>query len=179
MMIKSGDFTIDECNIAWEAIVKVNNKVSGNRDYDNYFTKLKAYGVMLYEYNMVKGYLCQLLFEVDNEAIAYLKTAGYPIRTQEGYDAYEHDVLKAFNKSNNLATRIKMKGNELNNIGSQTGQQHKVSSFDMHMANLISELGFHVPDDITLARYNEFRVILKQRKAEADKQARKRNKFKR
>jgi len=43
------------------------------------------------------------------------------------------------------------------------GESENAITFEELMATLCVQLGFTVPDDITLARYNEYKKIIKKR----------------
>lgn len=60
-----------------------------------------------------------------------------------------------------------MKQNELIKFN-ETGSNNK-DTFETTMANLCSGLGFTVSDDITLARYNEYRKIIIRKNTPKDK----------
>jgi len=70
-------------------------------------------------------------------------------------------TLKAYEKVvAEYTTRIRMLQSEVANF---KGESENAITFEELMATLCVQLGFTVPDDITLARYNEYKKIIKKR----------------
>ncbi len=153
----------------WEGIVKRNADVTGNNDYLVYLKLIKSYYKLLAEEAYVKGALLKLFHKFDKDLAIDLQKMGYPIVITDSA-AYAKSLVYCAKKSENLKSKIKMKENELLIFQKQNEEAIENKSFEQIMGNLIGLLGFHVPDDITLARYNEFRLqIIEKIKAASKK----------
>jgi hypothetical protein len=151
-LVLSGNVNAEE---AWEEIVRKNQQAVGSNRYDNYFEKSQSYALMVNEYIFVRSALIYLSVKPDKEVAGLLAEKGYKIDPKN----YIESLNKAFRKSENLITKAISKQNELHVEQEQRGE----SSFEEIMANLVVGLGFHVNDDITLSRYNEYRKIIKKK----------------
>lgn len=151
---------------SWDAIVQRNNEESGGLEYQNYFADLQAFSLLINEYILVKACLIKLSYKVDLELITFLKKKGYSINTKSTAD-YSESLNLAMRKSENLRNRFGLKQNELEEtLKRQDGER---LSFEQVMANLNFLIGFNVDDNITLARYNEYRKIIKAKQAAEEK----------
>ena len=167
----TGDIDIEKCVEKWEEIVSANSEANNSFEYANYVEKYRSYSLLLNEYITVKAMLTKLAFAIDKDLIEWLSKKGYKIVTNEGNDRYEESLMNAIRRSDNLVTKTMMKANELRAL--QNKQNNKIGGFESVIADLIFSLGFEVKDDITLARYNELKKLIK-RKHEAAVNARKR-----
>lgn len=160
----------ERCLEVWEEIVQRNAEVSGNYTYMNHFRALKEYYRLINEHALVKAVLQKYSFsknifkrgvgpvtQRDKELVAMLAKKGYPLNFKDD-EKFADSLLAAMRKSQNLLTKITMKRNELNGFLEAKGQQQ---SFEEVMADLISALQFNVDDNITLARYNEYKKFIK------------------
>lgn len=166
----AGKVDIEKCVDAWELIVDKNSKANNSFDYINYIEKYRSYSLLLNEYITVKAMLTKLAFSIDVDIIAWLNKKGYKISITEGNSKYEECLVNAIRKSDNLVTKTVMKANELRALQDKRGNTN--GSFESVIADLIFSLGFEVKDDITLARYNELKKLIK-RKHEAQINSRK------
>jgi len=147
-----------ECEKIWEDIVKQNQKANGSYEFDIYFFSTQDYALLLNDYIFIKAALMKLSLEVDRDLVKVLAGKGYRI-SLENSEEYAKTLLACLRRSENLITKTVMKHNELAEFSkARSGAK---TSFEEVMANLSFGLGFTVPDSITLARYNEYRKILK------------------
>lgn len=146
---------------AWEKIIKENNRANNDKRYDRYLQSLKSYTGLIEESILVKSYLIQLVFVVDDAMIAYLKSKKYIINTS-GAKAYENSIYANLRKADNLITRINMKVKEISGYldeqSSETGEGE--TNADALVAIISAGLGFHVDANISLATYNEYKKTL-------------------
>jgi hypothetical protein len=152
--------TDKECYNAWEEIVRRNNEANQSQEFNTYFESTQSYAKLIADYNIIKASLLYLSFTPDSEIIKYLAERGYNIDTSSSIK-YMETLELAMHKSNNIVTKLKMKENELAMMGEKSSGQGV--GFEEIMANISFLVGFPVPEDITLARYNEFRKIIKKR----------------
>lgn len=160
LLLIDGVATDDVCLLKWEEIIKKNARMNNDNQYDNYLDNIKVYGTLIAEYNMVKAMLLQLIFQVDNDVIQELELMGYHIDTS-GERAYTDSIYNCMNSSENIITQIKMKYNEI--MLDLKGSEQDGSGFEETLANLSVSLGFTVMDDITLARFNEYKRIIRKK----------------
>jgi hypothetical protein len=143
----------------WEQIVKKNSEANNDTTYENYVLTFRQYNRLYKEYLIIKAAIVVLLVNVDKDLIAYLSTMGHRIDTSTN-EKYDQSLVLLGKKADNLTSKIKTKVNEI--VLMDEGK--KEQSFEGVMAMLCASMGFHVPDDITLARYNEYKKILRSKK---------------
>lgn len=160
LLIK-GKASEKELSEQWEKIIRRNYEVNGGFDYINYCDLIEGYARILAEYNVVRSLLIQLMFVVDDNYIAELEEKGYKIDTSNTI-AYAESINRAFTRSENLITRLTMKSNEISEMIAEQGGS-KAASFEEIMAGLSLSLKFAVSEDITLARFNEYKKIINER----------------
>lgn len=167
---RSGDYNLvaikpgqkpEDCYLAWEEIVKRNSDVNGSFEYNTTFNLVQSYALLVNDYNMVKACLLKLYFKVDNETIEYLKTKGYHINTS-GRVAYKESLENAMRNSDNLITKYTRKQKELFTMHEKETEVKPVG-FEELLAGLSAELKFPIDESITLARFNEYKKIIKNR----------------
>lgn len=168
LLIISGKATQDQCKEQWNKIVTANFDNSGSTfDFLNYVDNLEGYNHFLQEHNVITAQLIVLHFQVDSQIIEDLKQKGYNIDTT-GKNAYLSSLIQSVQRSKHIVSQIKLKANEMQQFSHEI-KDSKPTSFDEIMATLIMNLGMTVPDNITLARYNQFRrKIEERRKANID-----------
>lgn len=158
-MLISGDGNAGQAFDAWETIIRRNSRINGTAEFDSYLNELKGYGQYMSDFNTIKAMLHVLLFQVDNNYIEYLKTRGYYINTS-GAQAYEKSLYNCIQQSENIKSKIRSKMKALEKRSAEAGPP---TSFEEIMASLCAALGFNVPDDLKLARYNQYLKLLKDR----------------
>lgn len=177
----SGEPDFEKCVEAWEEIVRRNGEENGSFTYMNYLSNFRAYGKLMAEYTAVKYILTLLavtskLDEETQELLTYVTKRGYRINRSNS-QAYEQSLADAMRRSDNLITRIGIKQAEINRyLATGKKQSDDTGGFEALMANLIAALGQHIPDDVTLARYNEYRKIIKRKEA-AEKKLKSQSKY--
>jgi hypothetical protein len=157
LLQSAGEYDEEQCLIVWEEIVKRNCNENNSAAYSRYVKELVAYRNLRRDYLVVKGMLFKLLFDYDKEYVNYLNTKGYRI-SKENDDKYAKSVMNAQQRSENLVSKIATAAKVLQNYGREAAVK---KTFETVMANLTYHLKFTVPDDITLARYNEYNKMLK------------------
>jgi len=180
-LIVSGEADELACAKQWDLIIQKNYQTNGGHDYLNFVDSMKSYGHFLSEYNLIKATLLKLIslnlevgivigmnevFIQDDELIADLRNRGYRIDTTDK-NTFCDSLNKAMQRSEHLVTRMKMKANEINEMMKDNGGSQAVS-FEEIIANLSFMLGFELPDTLTLARYNEYKKILKERNSKRE-----------
>jgi hypothetical protein len=158
----SGEYDAEKALDVWEDIVKRNSEENGSHQYYAYINSHKGLNKLLNDYTMTKAMLIKLAFVVDKKLIERLNKMGYRISTKNSQE-YEDSLVAAIRKSDNMVTKITMRQNELNTLfKAQEGNKSK-RSFEQVIADLTVGLGFIVNEDITLARYNEYRKIIQKK----------------
>lgn len=156
--------------------------MNGGMDYLNYKDLQQALGFLVAEYNIVKACLLKLItlnlevgivllgsddcFVQDTDIIAELLDYGYKIDTTNS-QRYAETINNSLRRVENLQVRMKLNREELEVImGSNEGDP---VTYDSIMAFLYSQFP-HVPEDITLSRYNEMMKVLKNKHSTKTKQ---------
>lgn len=155
---------------AWEEIVRLNCMHNDTTEYSSYLTALKSYALLINDFITIKAHIGKLTLpvfdgsKVNMESVAYLEKKGYKIDFSSK-ENYIESLKAADKKRSNLMTRINMRRKEIEKLtaNNKPGEQ---KGLEQILAALSFQLGYTVEDNITLARYNEYNKILKQ-KAEA------------
>lgn len=158
---------IDRVNVSlndlytlWENILIRNSKENNSLEYLNYFQLMQRYAALNAEYNLIKACLTKLYLVVDNKLIALLESMGYVI-DKSSNEAYEDSIQRAANLSNNLVTKIETKANQLRSY-IKDGDNDS-ASFEEVRANISFMVGFNVDRDLTLAEFNGYKKLIKER----------------
>lgn len=149
------------CEIAWGEVLKENSTTNSDLNYIHMMNDYKALGGLTRDFIMVRANLLKLSFIVDDEALDFLKRKGYSINLSSAL-AYSESLTAGIKRSEHLNTRIEMKRNEI--VRKYKRETAKPITFEEAIAELNVSLGFVVERDITLASFNEYRKILKNRK---------------
>jgi len=157
-----GKATFNECFIVWEEILKRAGEVNNNYGYSNIFAKHSAYARYYQEHLYVKTIIMYLLTTIDDNYVAVLQSKGYKLdlKNERSYVVSLHAALR---KCENLITKMVMKQKELMSEGEKNKSHLKPPSLEQLIAGISAELGFEVHEDITLARYNEYKKIIVKR----------------
>ena len=168
LLVKSGVATASACVAQWENIIQENNKARGNQEYNIFLKTYAAYNRLLQDFNGVKSHLLILCYVLDYDAVKYVRAKGYKIDLSNSAK-YSESLAAAMRKSDNLITKITLKKNELERMSpAQNGS--KPQSFETLMALMSFELGYTLPDDITLVRFNEYIKLIEVRARQQKKQ---------
>lgn len=165
-MTQSGDGDPSTAFDAYEAIIRRNGRVNGSPEFDTYLGDLLAYKNYLQDYNTITATLFCLRYEIDDDSIAWLKARGYHINTS-GAAAYKKSLENCTQQAENIVSKMKSKLKAIEKRGKDAAVAP--SSFEEIMAALCTALGFQVSDDITLARYNHYYKIIKERNRKTTK----------
>ncbi len=173
-LVVNGQPSSEEVTNAWIAIVRQNAEANGDRSYDSYFQLLKSYTLLVAQYTIVKAELMQLSVVIDYDLVLDLRKRGYKISLNSTAELAK-SIEAALKKVSNLVTKATMKQKEMEAMMANQPKSGKVG-FEQLMANISTGLGFVVQDDITLARYNEYKRILKDKQSHQSKDYGKRHK---
>lgn len=150
LLIKKGKLDIN-AGLAWELITKENEAANGGNSYSIMFEHYKSLAELVAEYNEIRITLWALLYKVDHEKVDRMRELGFKIDCTTT-ETYKITLYNCIRNSKNYSTKIKMKRNEID-AEMPKSEQQKVS-FNEVMASLTRHIGFNLPDDITLARFN-------------------------
>lgn len=137
-------------------------ELDNNTEILNKFETDKEIKQLQTAYNVIKAMIkrLQLVTPPDPTSVQYvndLQKMGYHIDCANSA-MYKFSLERADKKSNSIVTQIEMKKNTL-----EGNIEEKNISFDAIMAVLIAELRVPLEDDITVARYCEYKKIIKRR----------------
>jgi hypothetical protein len=104
----------------------------------------------------------QLPFEKND--IDSLKKYGYKIDTSTTA-TFSHSLITAKHTSTRLNSKLKMKLNQVNNFNQRAKEQKEQSevTLDEMLTAISMEVGFQLPDSITLAQYNAYAKRVRKR----------------
>jgi hypothetical protein len=178
MLVAKNKFATEKrCIEIWEEIVQRNAEVNGNYTYMNWFRASREYYKLISEHALVKAILQKFSFtktfkrfvgpttDKDKVLVAVLGQRGYVLDFRSS-EQFAESIYANMLKSQNLVTKITMKRNEINGFVSSNGA---VQGFEEVMADLIASLNVNVDDNITLARYNEYKKVIKLRHKQSQK----------
>jgi glutaredoxin 2 len=159
---------------AWEEIISRNCAVNEIHDYKVYLEAMRSQAVISNEYMCIKAHLIKLSLpvfagsKIDMNSVEYLEKKGYKINL-DSKEAYIESLRAALKKKENLLTRINMKTKEIERMLIQNqGAKNGEKSIEELLASLSFHIGFSIPGDVTLARFNEYTRMLR-RQAEISK----------
>lgn len=156
-----GKLIQEKCIESWEEIVKRNSEENGSFEYDSYKQLLNAYHLLMCRHLIDKSLLLKLAHVIDWEALKEVRGRGYKIVTDPPSE-YGKTLNNAFSKCNNLITKINIKRGEIER--SMPKEKEKGDSFDAIIASIsMAAAPMIIQDDITLARFNEIKKVLKRR----------------
>ena len=156
----SGQADADIAYDKYEAIIRKNGQMNGTLEFESYLTNYTALAKYMADYNAIKAALGVLLYFVDNAYIAFLNKKGYRINTDTA-SGYAKSLVAAGRKADNLQSKIASKIKEMERKGVQNSGGPR--TFDDVMAELTASIGFNVPEEVTLARYNGYMKVIKDR----------------
>jgi hypothetical protein len=159
LVIKNGKASLQKCAEVFEEIATRNAEENGIYAFMNYMRVRKEYYRLHAEYTLMDAIFTKLRYRRDVKLVAFACKRGYFINTATK-ESYVNTLYLAIKRWESLKTRIDMKLNELAGLMETEG---KPDTFNKVMGRLIALLGQHVPDDITLCRYNEFKKFLKEK----------------
>lgn len=164
-VVKSGYGTEVQCLDAWERIIQRNNEANGNNDYHIYLSEARRYGHILAQYLIEKSMLTKLCIVSDQEKVKEeveeLRERGYRIDTTKN-KLYHRSIEKALKRCNNLMVKANITRGEMMKKATRPGDDME-QSFEELVAAISFMMGFTVSDDITLARFNEYKKLIKKK----------------
>ncbi len=152
----------------WEAIVVRNSQANGF-SLENYEDDLKTYAELLGTYEKVRLSLLECMFVIDNETIAFLEEKGFKL-DRSSASKYAKSIQACLQKSKNILTKLKTKYNEIQASNTVDKKAPVKTSVEEVLANISVSMGFNVEPTVTLARFNEYKKIVRKR-AEKSKRA--------
>lgn len=162
-IVIEGEPTQAEIETAWDKIVSTNSKAGNSMKYDNHVRNVGMYRNMLADINAIRGTCLLLWIEgVDDDNIAFLKSKGYKIDTENGNTAYYESITACLTKSKNLLSKLESKGKEINQASEGQDKKYKALKFAQVLARLHEHFP-HAPTDITLELFNEYNKIISEK----------------
>lgn len=170
------------CQEKWEEIVQENATATNNLTLNSFLKRSKGLASLLADYNSVIGSLMLASMAIDNDTIAWLDSKGYKLDTscskvcqepqrnnnqEEPYlnlchlncHRYCHSLAENNQRRRHIVTKIISKRNEMLRSAAENGG--KLPTVEEMIAHISAGIGFEVKDNITLARYNEYKKIIK------------------
>lgn len=155
-----GRVSDNELMIAWESIVKANEKENGTNRMSAYMQLMKAYALLVNDHTVIRACLVHLYYyPIHWEYLEFLNKKGYTVDIDNKYES----IKALLRRCDNLVTKYTMKRNEIDKLMGDGKEKAKPVGFEELIANLHFALGFPVDENITLSRYNEYNKILKAR----------------
>lgn len=161
-LIINGSPSREQLVEAWETIVTLNGKNSGNFQYDAYKRLYIGYWNIIAKHLVIRASLLKLCFVIDYEIVQDIRSRGYAL-SLDNSEAYKETLVAGLTKSENLITRAELRKNEIERDFPKQDNGSSLS-FDKVMAELSIQIApTLVTDDITLSRYNEYLKIIRER----------------
>lgn len=158
----------EKCILIWDELIKLNSKQNNDLGFLSYVSNLRVFAALLADYNIIKASLLKLfvlLFGVgvrlrsDDELIMWLKNKGYIIATTDNI-VYAESINRAMHSSDAIITQLTMRRNKML-VRSKEQESVALVGVEEVIANLSFSLGYEVSDSITLARFNEYKKIIR------------------
>lgn len=157
----------EECAERWEEIVAIHAKAQGNAEYIGYLKTFRNYYRMINEHTLIKAILTRLSLKFEQRWVDVLNLRRYRVDTSS-QEAFQNSLERVEAQLASMEVQIALAKKELDDYGRGQGKGKKNESFEAIMANLCDALRREVPDNITLARYDEYCKIVKRKKKPAD-----------
>lgn len=167
--------TQDQLVDRWEEIVKENSEHNEGNQYEAYFSLYKGYNEIIAGHTVISACLEILWWKVDFGVIEEVRKRGFKIDTTSS-PAFRKSIESALKRSSNMKTKAEMKRKEIERRFS--GKEQKTSGYWEIIGNL--ELGLErsitdSPETFTLAKYNELKKGVNERRKAAERRARANN----
>jgi hypothetical protein len=146
----------EELSEHWEKIVETNSIKSGSLEYQNYKDDVLSIHELLSQHVYIHAHIMRLLFVVDDDSIKYLNERGYRIDTKSA-SAYNKSILICLNRARNLKTKLETKEKQI--LEESKKEVEEQQSIEQLLASISAALGFNIPENILLARFNEYHKI--------------------
>lgn len=146
----------------WEGIVKRNAEENNNLTYDYYHTLEENYCLLLVDYVSIKATISKLVIRYDEDDYNFLIEKGYRLPKFSTGLEFAEVLERASKKCEDLITKIKMNRLELGKLEIEGDAQPKTLQRLLSMVDV--DLPFELREDITLAKYNEYKKRVKERK---------------
>lgn len=150
-----GDGEIVELTDVWEKILIEYSELDNNMTMNNIMDLEEEQFKQMALYCEIKAMLLYLVGAFKQEFIDRLNQLGYKVDK----DNLINDIKRNDQKSNNIFTRVKMIKADIKNMTSG-----KKSSFDKEMSIIATQLGFEPNEEVTVARYIEYKNRIKETK---------------
>lgn len=161
-LVKSGKYNDVECLEQWELIVKENHEVTGSTQWSDQFYLMQGYEMLRIQHCIVRALLVKMRFDPDEGTYDELKRRGYQLNLTSKA-AYKQSFKVADARCKNIVTKAAMKLKELER-SKEGSSKVKGRTFDSVMVDLNMAIApQHEDDNITLARYNEYLKLIKER----------------
>lgn len=175
LLAKSKFATDEQCAEAWEQVVKDNAKATGSFNFDEYFKLECDYATLLKDYLTIKAVLLKLQLVEDKKEIEWLKQKGYKFNYGRSKELYVQQIENAISKSDAIITRLIMKQNQITGLLEENQADNvEPPTLEKLLARISKYVGYHVPRNILLARYNEFNEMIR-KEIEANERPAERN----
>jgi hypothetical protein len=158
-MVRYGFASFDNCVEKYEQIISENSKRTNSFDYQHYFGLQRKLYTQINDYYTIKAALLKLSIEIDEEIIDFLKTKGFKININTQKD-YEKTIYACFRRIEGHKTRANIIKSDIDKL--KKGNDSNIL-FEEILAILSYQLGYTVERGITLAQYNEYKKIIKQK----------------
>ena len=150
-----GEGEIVELTDVWESILLEYSELDNNMAINNILDLEEEQFKQMALYCEIKAMLLYLVGAFNQEFIDRLNQLGYKVDK----DNLVEDIKRNNQKSNNIFTRVKMIKADIKNLTSG-----KKSSFDKEMSFIATRLGFEPKEEITVARYVEYKNRIEETK---------------
>jgi len=178
---KTGDVSLLNDGLGvegWEEIIRRNCLANDVHSYQIYLEALRSHALVVNRYIADRAHINNLMLpifgygKIDLGSLEYLRNKGYAIDTSSK-EKYIESLKGALSKRENLMTRINMKRKEIENLSLQAaGSKGTERGLEQLLASLSFQVGFSIPEDVTLARFNEYGRVLREQQAQQKRHGR-------
>jgi hypothetical protein len=115
--------------------------------------------MLLSEYTALKVTVTMLSFRYKPEDVEFMAERGYPLRSFRNSAEYADALSAVSRKVESLTTRITMNRKQLQSMQNDD-RPKEFPTLEKLLAQISVELPFEVREDITLARFNEYKKLI-------------------
>lgn len=173
LLIK-GEATKEQLVDAFEKIVCENGKQNGDFKYNSYFALMKGYAELIARYTVTKVLLTKLGIQgfafLDFAAVMEIRERGHVVNL-ENETKFVESLYSISRQVDNLVTKARSKQKEMEKLAAAGQSKSEQSIFDIIANTNFGLGGNYININSTLAEYNAWKKVLRQKVTNMQKQS--------
>lgn len=162
LLILSGEPSEEQLQTTWKDIIVSSTRANGNMEYDYQLNMVISYRNLLKEYNTIRAVLTKLMFVIDDELISILTKKRYKIDTSYS-SKYWESLTASWKRCDNMSTRLGIMMSQIKAEFKEKNNSSQHETMEEVLGSISYGIGFNVEDNVTLARFNKYKHLLKKK----------------